>query len=185
MAKGQVSEEELTRGLKGIGNFGGLSSTARVRRDNPFRDSRTEPAASEPTKTIDVKPAPAETSAPKQASAAVPAAEPRPVRSVAPVPKPGEKRRVGEKKARAVGARKADIFTERVTLQISPEMRDEVERIARELQRAKTSKDERITANTVMRVAIQVMTKRFRLRGGDAPNNEEELYTLVEEVLGG
>jgi len=40
MAKGQVSEEELTKELKGIGNFGGLS--AKVQRDNPFRDSRSD-----------------------------------------------------------------------------------------------------------------------------------------------
>ena len=48
-AKGQVSEEELTKGLKGIGNFGGLT-TLRVHRDNPFRDSRAEPPSPEPVK---------------------------------------------------------------------------------------------------------------------------------------
>jgi hypothetical protein len=53
MAKGQVSEEELAKGLKGIGDFGGLSSS-RVRRDNPFRDSRVERPPPEPVKTIDV-----------------------------------------------------------------------------------------------------------------------------------
>ena len=52
MAKGQVSEEELTKGLKGIGNFGGLSS--KVQRDNPFRDSRSDKV--DQPKTIDVRP---------------------------------------------------------------------------------------------------------------------------------
>src|SRR5262249_43149055 len=45
-----------------------------------------------------------------------------------------------------------------------PEMRDNVQRIAREIQRGKTSKEERITANTVMRVAILLLTKHFKVR---------------------
>lgn len=181
MAKGQVTEEELSKGLKGIGNFGGLSQP-RVRRDNPFRDSRSELAAPEPVRTMDVKPA---TVAATEAKGARPAAEPKSVRAVAPVPKPAEKPRVGEKKAMGAGGRKADIFTERVTLQISPEMRDEVERIARELQRAKKSKDERITPNTVMRVAILLLTKHFKLNGSEAPNTEEELFSMAEEAVYG
>jgi hypothetical protein len=133
-------------------------------------------------KTIDAKPATAEAT---EAKVARPAVQPKSVRAVAPVPKPVEKPRVGEKKVRGAGGRKADIFTERVTLQISPEMRDEVERIARELQRSKTSKEGRITANTVMRVAIQLITKKFKLKGREAPNNEDELYKLVEDIAGG
>jgi len=43
-------------------------------------------------------------------------------------------------------------------------MRDNVQRIAREIQRGKTSKEERITANTVMRVAILLLTKHFKVR---------------------
>jgi hypothetical protein len=143
---------------------------------------RSEPAAPEPVETIDVKPASAEAA---EAKGARPAVEPKPVRAVAPVPKPVERPRVEKKEARGAGGRKADILTERLTVQISPEMRDEVERIAQELQRAKTSKEERITANTVMRVAIQLITKKFKLKSGDAPNNEEELYKLVERIVGG
>jgi hypothetical protein len=174
MAKGQVSEEELTKGLKGIGNFGGISSSPRVRRDNPFRDSRDEPPPAAPAKTIEVVPGAPEKRAVK---AVEPKVEPKPVRSIAPAPKAVEKERVGEKTAPAV--RKADIFTERVTLQISPEMRDEVERLARELQRSKTSKGERITANTVMRVALQLLMKNYQFGRGDVANNEGELYDLV------
>lgn len=107
MAKGQVSEEELTKALKGIGNFGGLSSSARVRRDNPFRDSRSGPAAPEPVKTIEVKPTTVEAKPPKTVS---PALEPKPVRTVVPVSKPAAKAQVAERKAKAVGGRKADIF---------------------------------------------------------------------------
>ena len=74
--------------------------------------------------------------------------------------------------------RKADIFTERVTLQMSAEMRDAVDELARQLQRAKTSKNERITANTVIRVAIRLLTENFELGKDEGPNNEEELYSL-------
>jgi hypothetical protein len=44
---------------------------------------------------------------------------------------------------------------------MSPKVRDEVETMARELQRAKTSKDERITANTAMRVAVRLVLEHF------------------------
>jgi hypothetical protein len=76
-------------------------------------------------------------------------------------------------------------FTERVTLLISPEMRDDVERLARELQRSKTSKEERISGNTVMRVAIRLLTEKFELKGNPAPNNEEELFGVAAKALRG
>jgi hypothetical protein len=75
--------------------------------------------------------------------------------------------------------RKADIFTERVTLSVSREMRDEIEALARELQRRRTRKDERITANTVMRVAINLLLERFSPGEGEVANNEEELLALA------
>jgi len=181
MAKGQVSEEELAKGLKGIGNFGGLT-TPRVRRDNPFRDSRSEVMPAEPVKTIELPVAEKRVSRP--GSPPAPSRETKPVAKVsAPASNLVEKVRGAQKTTKPASGRKADIFTERVTLQISPEMRDEVERIARELQRAKTSKEERITPNTVMRVAIHLVTKYFQLGGGEAPNTEEELYKLVEGML--
>jgi hypothetical protein len=62
-------------------------------------------------------------------------------------------------------------------------MRDDVERIARELQRANSSKKERITGNTVMRVAIRLITERFQLKDDDAPNTEEELFAVVRNLL--
>ena len=181
MAKGQVSEEELSKGLKGIGNFGGLT-TPRVRRDNPFRDSSAEPAKAEPTKTIEVIPTPEKRVA-KVTERPAPKIEQSPVRPVAPVAKVVERRSGAEKKLQQASGRKADIFTERVTLQISPEMRDEVERIARELQRSKTSKGERITANTVMRVAIRLMINSFELKGAAAPSSEEALFEYAERLF--
>jgi hypothetical protein len=34
-----------------------------------------------------------------------------------------------------------------------------------------------------MRVAIRLITKRFRLTPGETPNDEEELFQFVEAVL--
>ena len=66
-----------------------------------------------------------------------------------------------------------------MTLQISPEMRDEIDALARDLQRAKTTKEERITSNTVMRVALQFLMKNYEFESGDVANTEAELYDLV------
>lgn len=180
MAKGQVSEEELSKGLKGIGDFGSLTPP-RVRRDNPFRDSRVEAPAPEPVKTIEVVPTRTENREVKVAAPPIAKIEPQPVKKT---PEPAARvARNGAAKSEESGGRKADIYTEPVTLKISPEMRDEVEGLARELQRAKTSKKERITANTVMRVAIRLITTRFELKPGQAPNDEEELYELVAKAF--
>jgi hypothetical protein len=180
MAKGQVSEEQLSEGLKGIGNFGSLSAP-RVRRDNPFRDSRKDVPQPEPVKPlVQAESSPVRAREPelKPVSAKV-------ARASSPSAKPAAKEQKREEKPKDGGLRKADIFTERVTLQISPEMRDDVERIARELQRSKTSKKERITGNTVMRVAIRLLTEKFELKGIAAPNNEEELFEVAAKTLRG
>lgn len=97
----------------------------------------------------------------------------REVRVHYPEPEPLEKAQL----------RKADIFTERVTLSMSTEMRDEVEALARELQRRRTRKDERITANTVMRVAIQSLLERLNLEDWEAANNEAELLELARRKV--
>jgi hypothetical protein len=178
MAKSQVSEEELAKGLKGIGNFSGLSP--RVQRDNPFRDSRQEKV--EPPKTIEVRLPPPELPAAKPTAPNIAPDESKSVRALPATPKPRPKVREGESKSREEeSARKADIFTERVTLQISPEMRDEIDALARDLQRAKTTKEERITSNTVMRVALQFLMKNYQFERGDVANTEAELYNLVAQ----
>jgi len=134
-------------------------------------------------KTIEVMPAAPEKRASKGPESAVPKIEAKAVRPVARIPKATPKETEGEKKADPVGARKSDIYTEPVTLKISPEMRDSVIALARDLQRAKTTKDERITANTVIRVAVQLLMDIYRFESGDVANNEEELHLLVARRL--
>jgi hypothetical protein len=169
MAKGQVSEEELTKGLKGIGNFGGLSS--KVQRDNPFRDSRSDKP--EQSKTIDVRP-PSAPEITKARISDVAKPGPKPLRTLTPA----SKERADDLRSEDDVARIAEGF-ERVTLPISPDMRDEIEALARDLQRARTTKGERITANTVMRVALQLLMKNCQFERGDVANNESELYDLI------
>ena len=62
---------------------------------------------------------------------------------------------------------------------MSPEMRDEVYSIARELQRRKTSKHERITANTIMRVATRLFSSQFDAEHFKSINTEDELFSAA------
>jgi hypothetical protein len=179
MARGQISDEDLSSGLKGLGGFGALGG-AKVIKDSPFRDSRSE------HKTLEVAKAPERPVAAKKAVVPVEGdagvtVEAKPV-SIKATPKPlPAKKAAVEPQATAQGRRVADIYTERVTLQLSPEMRDRVDALARELQRSKTGKSERITANTVIRVAVKHLIRHFSLEGEDIPNDEEELFAAVEK----
>ncbi len=58
-------------------------------------------------------------------------------------------------------------------------MRDDVDALARDVQRARTTKDERITANTVMR-AVQLLMDNYHFERGDVANREEEPCRLVD-----
>jgi hypothetical protein len=75
---------------------------------------------------------------------------------------------------------KAEIFSEKITLNISPEMRDTAERLARSLQRKKADKSERITANTIYRVAIKAMLENEKFIDDHSPNTEKEMLELVK-----
>jgi hypothetical protein len=79
--------------------------------------------------------------------------------------------------------RKSDVHTERVTLPVSPDMRDRVDAMARELQRVRTKRGESITSNTVMRAALRVVLERVSLQSGDSANTEEEVFALLSKKL--
>jgi hypothetical protein len=164
-----VTEEDLAAGVRGLG---GLATLQRTRRDSPFRDSRSEVKTVEPS-----FPAAKEASEGEAARAAAPADTAAREEKGAATEKPTR----GQKKKSPL--RKIDVYTEPVTLRMSPAMRDEVETMARELQRAKTSKDERITANTVMRVAVRLVLEHFSADGCGVANSEEELYRAVARAL--
>jgi len=192
MAKNQVTEEQLSQGLKGMGGFGSLAQ--RPRRDHPFRSS-----ANEPVKVIDVAPriAPVleedkftgsrEEREEKVISMKARRAPDKAELQEPEAPQPAATRQAGKKKQpRAQAARKADVFSERITLQLSPKMRDKADALAKDLQRLRTSKEERITANTVMRVAVKLVLDKFKPGVGESvANTEEELFELVRKQLCG
>lgn len=156
--------------------FGALSG-AKVIKDIPFRDSRGEPKFVEVATPVErptaVKKIPVQPERP-----AVVDVKPVAVKTQRPV---SVKKAPVEPETATQGQRVADIYTERVTLQLSPEMRDKVDALARELQRSKSNKIERITENTVMRVAIQRALKHFELNAGTVPSGEEELLSAIEK----
>ena len=175
MAKGQVTDEELSSGLKGLGGFGALTG-AKALKDSPFRDSRSEapkvvevvrPAVVEPP-----KPAPVPVRPEK-----LPAPDTKPER----VPRLAKPKPVTQKVAAESGTRRvADVHTERITLQLSPGMRDDVDAFARELQRSRASKGERITGNTIMRVAIRILLDQIGTKDCSGASSEEELVRIIK-----
>jgi hypothetical protein len=180
MAKGQVSDKELATGLKTFGGFGALGeASARPRREDPFRDTRAE-AAPQPPRIEVVKTPPAEPLAPPplpEASEPIKVREKRPAvsrltraeRRPEPIPEPEP----------SAAEKKSELYTERVTVPLDPELRDAAEALAKNLQRRRTDKGERITSNTVMRVALRILLDGFDAASAGVVNTEDELYEAV------
>ena len=59
-------------------------------------------------------------------------------------------------------------------------MRDKAEMIARGLQRRKADRTERITANTIYRVAIEALLADEDFLKNISPNTEQELLDAVK-----
>jgi hypothetical protein len=169
-----VTEDDLASGIRGMG---GLATLQRTPRDSPFRDSRAEVKTAEVAVQADAPPPVKETALPP---------EPTPAQKIEvakPEPKKLAVERIARSERKKASHRKVDVYTEPVTLRMSPSMRDEVESMARELQRAKTAKDERITPNTVMRVAVRLVLEHYRPDPKEIANTEEELYEVVAKRL--
>ena len=184
MAKGQITEKDLEIGLKQAGGFSGLTQS-KARRDSPFGSEYAKPVEQkvandavekESSKTVELTPV--QKKQPEQAPAKkTPAAKPKKVETTKPT--------VATKKVKETPRRtKADLFSERITLNVSPDTRDQAETLARTFQRRKSDKTERITANTIYRVAIQAVIEELDLLEDLSPNTEEELLELVKEKLG-
>jgi hypothetical protein len=80
--------------------------------------------------------------------------------------------------------KKTDIYNERVTVLLNAELRDAAESIARDLHRKRKQKGERITANTVMRVAIRTLFEIFDTPQAEGVSTEEELLDAVRAQIG-
>lgn len=80
-------------------------------------------------------------------------------------------------------ARKADEYPARINCFLSEEQRDQLDLIVKKLQRGRTTKEERLTINSLMRVAIKVVLAQFKQPPSEAINNEDELLRFVEKRL--
>jgi hypothetical protein len=190
MAKGQVTTDDLATGMRSFGGLSSLGGAARPVRDNPFRDTRSEPAqpavpaaAPEPapesprlevvnghdnpevgegTKTLSTPKAPRERKpvAPRTATRVEPAA-----------PLAATEGGVREKKT--------ELYPEQVSVLLNAEIRDRTEALAKDLQRRRTHKGERITTNTVIRVALRALLDTFDPSTSATINTESELYETV------
>ena len=184
MAKGQVTEEELSKGIQGMGSMSALSPS-KPKRDSPFRDTReaeAKPAAKEvrevalspsvEPKTQEVHEGLAEShSAPIEA----PVRRPVAARTIQPTP------RVEELALEDDVPTKAEVYSERVTVPLSSEMKVQLDLLAKELQKIRPAKRERITANTLVRVAIAAFLESFQTT---PISSEEELLDVVRMRLG-
>jgi hypothetical protein len=192
MAKGNVTDEDFASSLRSLGGLGGIASSG-ARRDSPFGsdfarkvppDTSSEPRPAQPDveKTIDLKPAREIASAPAVTPLKDPGTKLSPPPRVAVTPKPREKAKPIEIAPR-ISTRKLDSFSEKVTIQMAPDMRDELNLTASKLQRRKTDKSERITANTLMRIAIRILLDEVDLEAGEIGNTEEELLRIAREKI--
>lgn len=192
MAKGQITDDDLR---KGIGNPPGLDilTGTKPKKDNPFR-STTTPAPVEAhvqqispvSNVVELR-----TEIQSKEVEASPKVEDLPIKMPVKThprieepesePQNEDLEQPVDKDTTVKPSRKSDIYTERVTVLFSPEMRDGLEALARTLQRRKKSKDERITPNTVVRAAVRIILDRCGLKDSDAPNSEEELKELLEK----
>lgn len=178
MVKGRVSDEELEEGLASAGGLGGFVAAGGARRDSPFgvehvRSLRKE-TATEPNGRAVQSIAPTQKS---EQRAGVPEAR-RPSR-------PRAKSSVSEESSAREEQRvtKAEACAEKVSLPMPAELRDDITALANKLQRMRTEKVERITPNTVMRVAIKVFLERFEPDRVPVSNTEEELLNVVRSHL--
>ena len=184
MAKGEVTEKELATGLKNFGGFDALGqANARPRREDPFRDTRSE-ASQSPPKIEVVKTRPSEPRAPSSAGEG---GGPLRVREKKPAisrlargePRP---ERVPQTEPSAV-EKKSELHMERLTLPLETEHRDAVEALAKLLRRRQTDKGERLAVNALIRVALRVLLEGFDLESAGVVNTEEELYEAVRGQL--
>jgi len=171
MAKGQVTEKDLELGLKKAGGFSGLSK--KTRRDSPFGQEHAKPVAEPQISQSEKRLKPEKVVSEKVASKKIVE-----VNKKASSPNSSLKKNI--ENAEKALATKAETFSERITLNITPDMRDKAEMIARGLQRRKADRTERITANTIYRVAIEALLADEDFLKNISPNTEQELLDAVK-----
>jgi hypothetical protein len=166
MARGNATEEELAAGIRSVGVLSAVTGTEGPRRDNPF----APPSAPK-------KPAPQERAAPVLSPEPKPAAPSVAVTQKRPIERPPEP-------SKEVSPAESSPLTDYVTVPMTAEMRSQATELAAQLQRRRTDKSIRFTANTVYQVAIETLLERFELAPDDRVNSKAELRRLVLARLG-
>jgi hypothetical protein len=182
-----ITEDDLLAGVGGgFGSIGQMGA-GRPIRDNPFRETRTEsPAQARTDRRPEAQAAPAveQPAKPVARSVVVPAQQaPQPAEpeSVAPqVTVPARPTRLRPLKK----LRKTDTYSEKISTFLSPQMRDELEMTARQLQRNRLVKGDSITVHTLIRCGVRVLTELLEFSETDTVSSEEELAALVRKKLG-
>jgi len=156
------SSSTLSQNLEvssGLQQFRSAAQGSRDTRDNPFGP---------PPKPV-AKEAPPATETPRVETIRT---EPRP--STKTPKEPRNARRSEETTDEGVSV---TALGENVTVPLSEALRDRSEELARVINRGRTvkTKDNRITRNTVIRVALQCFLDDFSLASSETVNSEEEL----------
>lgn len=86
-------------------------------------------------------------------------------------------------KPAAGGVLKGDRFTEKVTFPMTPEQKQFLYEIAEDFQRKRTSKQEPINRNTVLRCLVEVL-RDATFEESDRANTEQELLQIFKKKLG-
>lgn len=169
----KATEEDLEAGLQSIGRLASVGQARALRRESLFAPELSDtPPPSEPKilqRPAKERPRTATRSVerpPAKARARSPTAQRAPA-------SPGDGLQGAE------DCSSAPIYTEQVTVPMTAEMRTSASLLAAELQRQRTKRTERFTANTVFRVAISRFLEAFRLEEGDRVNSEAELLALT------
>lgn len=167
MARGQASGDEISSGLRSVGTLSSLAKVPGPRRDSPFAGVSPERAP-----LPQPKPQPATVERPQPAVAA-PAVRSTPRAEPHPRPKPHREAR----------RPRAGEYTDEVTVPMTAEMRTRAGLLAADLQRRRSDRSERLTANSVFRVAIQTFLDRFTARDFANVSTEEELRVMVARAM--
>lgn len=174
---GRTTEEDLREGLKSVGALSALRQPGPMRRENLFAPPPQEPQPKEEPPKV-------------EAREKAPAPDPRPAPR-APAPPRARPARKPEAKPPAVAPtteaspqssqepRGAPVFSDAPTVPMTAEMRTAATLLAAELQRRRTDKSERFTANSIFRVAIERFLEDFKLEGDVHVNTERELLDLA------
>lgn len=163
MARGQATVEDMTTSLMGVGSLSSL--TDRPKRDSPLAVAQPQKSTGpEATSPAAVDRAAGESKATPSVSVSR-----KPVADELPAPE--------------VAMANSDAqFTDVVMVPMTARMRTQVRDLAAELQRRRQDKSHRITANVVLRVAIESFLAKFDASDLGGLSSEAELLNRVSRL---